>query len=77
MAAKTTQQKLIDLLWGLTDDSEEHAQTGEVTMVLRRDQAQEMYKLFWHLGGKYKAGLVEVGWSLPVAGSPASGRAES
>lgn len=60
--AKTTEQKLIGLLWNLTDDSEEHAQTGDVLLTLQKEQATEMYTLFWRLGGKYREGLKAVGW---------------
>lgn len=60
--AKTTEQKLIGLLWSLTDDSEEHAQTGDVLLTLQKEQATEMYRLFWRLGGKYREGLKAVGW---------------
>jgi hypothetical protein len=66
--ARTAQQKLIDLLWELTDDSEVHARTGDVLLTLQRQQATEMYKLFWRLGGKYREGLKEVGWSPPPRG---------
>lgn len=62
---KTAQQKLIALLWGLTDDSEEHAQTGEVLLTLQKQQATEMYTLFWRLGGKYRKKLKALGWSPP------------
>lgn len=61
--ALTVQAQLIDQLWELTDDSEENAQTGEVTITLTREQAREMYTRFWRLGGKYRRGLDNCGWS--------------
>jgi hypothetical protein len=54
---------LTDLLWDLTDDSEENAQTGEVTLVMTREQAHEMYLSFWTLGGKYRRTLADLGWT--------------
>lgn len=68
--AKTAQQKLVNLLWDLTDDSEEHARTGEVLLTLQSQQADEMYKLFWSLGGKYRSVLKEVGWSPKTHSTP-------
>jgi hypothetical protein len=63
MNALAMRAQIIDLLWNLTDDSSENARTGEVTMELTREQARKMYTLFWQLGGKYRRGLVETGWS--------------
>lgn len=54
---------VVDELWEYTDDSETNAQTGEVTMSLTKEQADHLYRLFWRLGGKYRRGLEEVGWS--------------
>lgn len=65
----TTQAQIVDLLWELTDDSEENARTGEVTMTLNKEQNQELYGLFWRLGGKYRRGLAECGWSPETVGA--------
>jgi hypothetical protein len=56
---------LIKLLWQLTDDSSENAQTGEVTIELTKEQASRMYNLFWRIGGEYRLGLQEHGWTPP------------
>jgi hypothetical protein len=61
--ASTSSNQIVDLMWDLTDDSSENAQTGEVTMTLTKEQNEKLYRLFWHLGGKYRDGLAECGWS--------------
>lgn len=58
-----TTEAIVDLLWELTDDSEENAQTGEVTMTLTKKQNERLYSLFWRLGGKYRRGLTACGWT--------------
>lgn len=68
MTAQRSSEKLANLVWELTEDSEESAQTGEVTMTLTKAQAQELYGLFWRLGGKYQRGLYECGWKPPKKG---------
>lgn len=55
--------RIVAALWGHLDDSEENAQTGEVTIKLTREQAQELYGLYWRLAGKYRRALEETGWS--------------
>lgn len=54
---------IVDGLWEHLDDSEENAQTGEVTVTLTTEQAQSIWKLYWRLGGKYRSGLEDCGWS--------------
>jgi hypothetical protein len=68
MSAKSRQ--IIDLLWELTDDSSENAQTGEVTMMMTKEQNEKLCRLFWRLGGKYREGLAECGWSPPKRRKP-------
>lgn len=55
--------ELVELFWELTDDSAENAQTGELTMELTKAQASKMYHLFWRIGGTYRLGLEEHGWT--------------
>lgn len=63
--ADAATDELAALIWELTDDSEENAQTGEVTLTMTKRQAQVFYKLFWRIGGEYRLGLQEYGWTPP------------
>lgn len=61
--ADAATDELVKLLWELTDDSAENAQTGDVTLELSKQQASKMYHLFWRIGGQYRLGLEDHGWT--------------
>lgn len=63
-ASVTDLRAVVDELWTHMDDNMgEDAQTGEHTITLNKEQAERLYGLYWQLGGKYRRGLEECGWS--------------
>lgn len=54
--------RIVHALWGHLDDSEE-GRNGEVTIRLTREQAQELYQLYWNCSSKWRKALKDFGWS--------------
>lgn len=59
-----TAGRFIESIWEVTDDCEENAQTGDVTM----DQAswQKIMQAIWDLGGRHRERLSNFGYSPPT-----------
>jgi hypothetical protein len=55
--------RIVEAVWNHLADSEEDAQTGEVTITLSRKQAHELNSLYWACAGKYRKALKNFGWS--------------
>lgn len=55
--------EFVEVVWAVVDDSEEDAQSGDVTI----DAANwtRLLRALWDLGGKHRERLKNLGWTPP------------
>lgn len=59
-------ESFIETIWEVTDDCEENAQTGDVTM--DHDSWEKIMRAIWDLGGRHRERLADFGYSPETKG---------